>query len=117
MRAALQGAVTGIGSALTGTSGPLIAMPLLAASGVPIVDRIRLGQVAQLPIAACAAIVFIAAGDIAWSAAAANALVLAAGTLIGMRATTAIAPAVLRRASAVLMLITACSMAASAILS
>jgi len=108
--ASVSGFLTGTGSALTGTSGPLIAMPLLAWAGVPIVERIRAGQVAQLPIAATAALVFVAAGDIAWTVAAMSALALAAGTLLGMRITTALAPDVLRRAAAILMLLTACSM-------
>ena len=113
-RAALDGFVTGMGSALTGTSGPLIAMPLLARAGVPVLDRIRIGQVAQLPIAATAGAVFIAAGDIAWTVAATSALALGAGGLVGMRLGTSIAPAALSRIAAFLMLLTACSMIASA---
>lgn len=108
--ASVSGLLTGAGSALTGTSGPLIAMPLLAWAGMPIVARIRAGQVAQLPIAATAALVFVAAGDIAWTVAAMSALALAAGTLLGMRITTALAPDVLRRAAAILMLLSAASM-------
>jgi uncharacterized membrane protein YfcA len=108
--ATVNGFMTGAGSALTGTSGPLIAMPLLAWAGMPIVERIRAGQVAQLPIAAAAALVFVAAGDIAWTVAAMSALVLAAGTLLGMRITTALAPDALRRAAAILMLLSAASM-------
>lgn len=108
--APVSGLLTGTGSALTGTSGPLIAMPLLAWAGMPIVERIRAGQVAQLPIAATAALVFVAAGDIAWTVAAMSALALAAGTLLGMRITTALAPDVLRRAAAILMLLSAASM-------
>lgn len=117
LRAMMNGLVTGIGSALTGTSGPLIGMPLLAGSGVPIVERIRIAQVAQLPIAATAAAVFLAAGDIRWTAAAVSALALALGAILGMRLATALAPVVLRRASALLMLATALGMLASAFLS
>lgn len=113
--ATLNGLVTGAGSALTGTSGPLIAMPLLAWAGVPIVERIRAGQVAQLPIAATATLVFVAAGDIAWTVAAMSALTLAAGTLVGMRITTALAPGVLRRVAAILMLLSAFSMLGAAV--
>jgi uncharacterized protein len=113
LRAALDGFVTGMGSALTGTSGPLIAMPLLARSGLPTLERIRIGQVAQLPIAATAAAVFIAAGDIAWTVAAISALSLALGGLVGMRLGLSIAPAALSRIAGILMLLTACSMVAS----
>lgn len=115
-RHSTNGLLTGIGSALTGTSGPLIAMPLLAWAGIPIVERIRISQVAQLPIAATAAIVFISAGDIAWTVAATSAVALAAGALVGMRLTTALPPLILSKTVAVIMLITAFSMLGSAFL-
>jgi uncharacterized membrane protein YfcA len=92
-------------------------MPLLAWSGVPIVERIRIAQIAQLPIAAAAAAVFVIAGDIRWTGAMISALGLASGTLMGMRVGTALAPVILRRASATLMLLTAGTMLVSAFLS
>lgn len=112
--AAINGFVTGTASALTGTSGPLIAMPLLALAGVPIFERIRIGQVAQLPIAATAAAVFLSAGDIAWPVAVISALALAAGAVLGMRFTRTFKPTLLSRISAALMLLTAASMLGSA---
>lgn len=115
LRACVDGAVTGIASALTGTSGPLVAMPLLAFAGMPIRERIRVGQVAQLPIALTAAIVFILGGDIAWTAAVTSAAALAVGVLVGMAVTPRVAPIVLSRTAAVLMLATACGMLATAI--
>ena len=111
----VNGVVTGVASALTGTSGPMVAMPLLAFAGTPIRERIRIGQVAQLPIALTAAIVFGVAGDIGWTVALTSALALAAGVMGGMRVTPRVAPVALRRTAAVLMLATACSMLASAI--
>lgn len=115
LRTCVDGAVTGLASALTGTSGPLVAMPLLAFAGMPIRERIRIGQVAQLPIALTAAIVFIIGGDIAWTAAATSAAALAVGVLGGMALTPRVAPIVLSRTAAVLMLATACSTLAMAI--
>lgn len=115
LRAYVDGAVTGIASALTGTSGPLVAMPLLAFTGMPIRERIRVGQVAQLPIALTAAIVFIIGGDIAWTTATMSAAALAMGVLGGMTLTPRVAPSVLSRTAAVLMLATACSTLAMAI--
>jgi uncharacterized membrane protein YfcA len=102
-------------SALTGTSGPLIAMPLLAFAGMPIRERIRVGQVAQLPIALTATIVFVVGGDIAWTTAATSAAALAVGVLGGMTLTPRVAPVLLSRTAALLMLATACSTLAIAI--
>ena len=115
LRSYVNGAITGVASALTGTSGPMVAMPLLAFAGAPIRERIRVGQVAQLPIALTAAIVFAVGGDIAWSVAVASAIALAVGVVGGMRLTPRVAPAVLSRTAAALMLATACTMLASAI--
>lgn len=112
----VSGLVTGTGSALTGTSGPLIAMPLLARGGTGIVERIRVSQVSQLPIAATAAAVFLVAGDIAWMVAMACSAALAVGVVAGMRITLLVTPKVLSRTSAVLMLITGCAMLGSTLL-
>jgi uncharacterized membrane protein YfcA len=114
-RGYVNGALTGIASALTGTSGPMVAMPLLALAGMPIRSRIRTGQIAQLPIALTAASVFVVGGDIAWMVAAMSALALGAGVIGGMTLTPRVAPLVLSRVAALLMLATACSMLASAL--
>jgi len=109
----IEGVITGLASTLTGTSGPLVAMPLLAFSGVPIRERIRAGQVAQLPIALTAALVLVTAGVIAWNVALTSALALAIGVLAGMRVTPRVSPAILARAAALLMLATAAAMLVS----
>lgn len=115
LRGYANGALTGVASALTGTSGPMVAMPLLAFAGTPIRERIRIGQVAQLPIALTAALVFALGGDIAWPAAISSAIALAAGVLCGMQLTPRAAPVLLSRIAAALMIATACGMLASAI--
>jgi uncharacterized protein len=112
-RGAFDGAIAGVASALTGTSGPLVAMPLLARAGLTIRARIRAAQLAQLPIALTATIVFVLAGDVGWRAAGTSALALATGVLVGMRITPRVAPDLLARTSAWLMLATACAMLAS----
>lgn len=48
------GAVTGFGSALTGTGGPLLLVPLLVWLGQPVLVSIGLSQVIQVPIAVLA---------------------------------------------------------------
>jgi uncharacterized membrane protein YfcA len=109
------GALTGTASALTGTSGPLVGMPLLASTGMPIRERIRAGQVAQLPIALAAALVFLTAGDIGVTTALSCALALALGMAVGMRVTPRVAPRVLARIAALLMIATALAMSFSAL--
>ena len=51
---ALIGMVTGGASALTGTGGPLVLVPILIWLKVPVLTAIGLSQVIQLPIAALA---------------------------------------------------------------
>ena len=109
----IEGAITGLASTLTGTSGPLVAMPLLALSGVPIRERIRAGQVAQLPIALTAALVLVGAGAVGWRVALTSAVALAVGVLAGMRVTPRVSPGILARTAALLMLATAAAMLVS----
>ena len=51
LRVTAYGAITGAGSALTGTGGPLVLMPLLIAEGVAIRETISIARASQLPIA------------------------------------------------------------------
>lgn len=50
------GGVTGIGSALSGTGGPLVLVPLLVFLRIPALTAIGLSQVIQVPIAASATV-------------------------------------------------------------
>jgi uncharacterized membrane protein YfcA len=50
------GAVTGFGSAITGTGGPLILVPIVIFLGLPVLTAIGLSQAIQLPIAAFASV-------------------------------------------------------------
>jgi hypothetical protein len=58
------GAVTGFGSSLTGTGGPLILVPILLGLGVPVLTAIGLSQAIQLPIAVAATAGNAAAGTL-----------------------------------------------------
>jgi uncharacterized protein len=51
---AVVGAGTGFASALTGTGGPLVLIPILVALKLPVLAAIGLAQAIQLPIAALA---------------------------------------------------------------
>ena len=101
--AAGGGLATGFGSALTGTSGPMVAMPLLAWSGTPLRARIALGQVAQIPIALGATLVFAGFGDVPWSLAGWSSVALCAGLVAGARVAPWVRIGWLRRFAAVLM--------------
>ena len=50
------GIVTGFGSAITGTGGPLILVPLALFLGLPVLTAVGLSQAAQIPIATFASI-------------------------------------------------------------
>jgi uncharacterized membrane protein YfcA len=73
------GFITGFGSAITGTGGPLILVPLIIFLGLPVLTAIGLSQAIQLPIAA-----FASAGN--WMSGNLNfelALVIAAVMVVG----------------------------------
>lgn len=53
---AVIGAVTGVGSALSGTGGPLMLVPLLVFLRFPALTAVGLSQVIQVPIAASATV-------------------------------------------------------------
>ena len=56
------GIAGGFASALTGTGGPAVLMPILMWRGVPLLAAIALGQIVQLPIAAAATVGNLLAG-------------------------------------------------------
>ena len=48
------GMITGVGSALSGTGGPLVLVPILVWLKVPVLTAVGLSQAVQLPIASLA---------------------------------------------------------------
>jgi uncharacterized membrane protein YfcA len=91
------GAVTGIGSAMTGTGGPLILVPIAVWLGYPALAAVGLSQAVQVPIAASATVGNVAYGVIDWGATAILSVALIGGTAIGARAAHAVPTATLRR--------------------
>ncbi len=76
----LIGSVTGVGSALSGTGGPLVLVPLLVFLKLPALTAVGLSQVIQLPIAASASLGnYLYATIDVWVAAA-----IAVGLMIGV---------------------------------
>ena len=98
------GGFVGFGSALTGTGGPFLLVPLLLWLEVPILTTIGLSQAIQVPIAALATAGNIAFGELNVRLGAALAVALLVGTIIGARAAHKVSSLVLTRLVGVLML-------------
>ena len=79
------GAVTGVGSALSGTGGPLILVPIMVWLKVPVLTAIGLSQAIQLPIAALATAGNFLYGSVNITIGITLALSLMAGTAISAR--------------------------------
>ena len=79
------GAATGFGSAITGTGGPLLLVPILMWLELPILTAIGLGQVIQVPIALLATLGNVLYGSLDLRLGAVLAVALAAGTWLGAR--------------------------------
>jgi uncharacterized membrane protein YfcA len=81
----LIGMVTGFGSAMSGTGGPLILVPLLVWLELPILTAVGLSQVIQLPVAALATAGNLTYGRIDLAVALGVAVLLVAGVAVGAR--------------------------------
>jgi uncharacterized membrane protein YfcA len=97
------GAVTGVLSAISGTGGPLVLVPILLALKLPTLAAVGLSQAAQIPIAILATIGNFAYGDPNVSFGVALGLGLAAGTLAGAKIAHAVSREALTRGAAVLL--------------
>ena len=58
------GFATGFGSAITGTGGPLILVPIIVYLGLPVLSAIGLSQAIQIPIASFASVGNYVAGNL-----------------------------------------------------
>ena len=81
----LVGAITGFGSALTGTSGPVVSLPMFLLLRWPITTSLGSAQAVQLPIAAASTLSYLVLrpGVIEWPLAGAIAAGLAPCVAIG----------------------------------
>ena len=77
------GVVTGFGSALTGTGGPLILVPSVIYLGLPVLSAVGLSQVIQVPIALFASAGHWATGNLDLQLALVIAAAMVVGTLAG----------------------------------
>jgi uncharacterized protein len=77
------GAVVGFGSALTGTGGPVLLVPILLAFGVTVLRAVAVSQVAQLPVVASASLGYLDAGVTDVRLGTLLGVIAAAGTVLG----------------------------------
>lgn len=81
--AAVLGFAVGLGSALTGTGGPVLLVPLLMLRRQPLVATVAAAQAIQLPLALCASAAHWASGSLDLGLAAVLGALLLAGSLAG----------------------------------
>lgn len=91
------GVVTGFGSALSGTGGPLVLVPVLVWLRVPVLTAVGLSQAIQLPIAALATAGNFINGTVDMVIGGTIAGALMIGAAIGARLAHAVSQATLRR--------------------
>ena len=101
----LVGSVTGFGSAMTGTGGPLILVPLAIYLGVPALTAIGLSQAIQITIAAFASAANWSLGALNFELAAFVAAGVVVGTIAGALLIHRIATIHLRKIIAVLLIV------------
>ena len=107
---AAVGGGTGFLSALTGTGGPLVLVPILVALDVPILASIGLAQAIQLPVAAAATGGYWLLGALVLPLGLALGAGIGLGTWIGARVAHRLPTATLRRAVAALLVIVGTAM-------
>ncbi len=82
---AVIGALVGFASALTGTGGPVLLIPVMMLAGGATTAVIAAGQPIQIPIALAATVGFLAFGEIDWPLGIGLGLSQAVGTVAGAR--------------------------------
>jgi uncharacterized membrane protein YfcA len=100
------GAAAGFASALSGTGGPMVLVPLQAWRGKPLLEAIATGQLAQLPIALVATAGNAATGGVDLRFAALIGALLLPGVWVGPRVAHALPRGPFTRAVALLLLAT-----------
>ncbi len=97
----LLGFLMGFGSALTGTGGPVLLVPVLMFMNVQALTAIAVSQPVQIPIAAAAAIGFSLFGEIDLLLGTMLGVIQSIGVILGARIAHAVRPDQLRRIVAV----------------
>ena len=79
------GALVGFGSALTGTGGPVLLIPIMLLVGGSVVATIAASQPIQVPIAIFATAAFLTYGELDWELGLVLGLAQVAGVVVGAR--------------------------------
>jgi uncharacterized membrane protein YfcA len=79
------GVLVGFGSALTGTGGPVLLIPVMLLLGGGVVVTIAASQPIQVPIAIFATAAFLAYGELDWELGLVLGLAQVAGVIVGAR--------------------------------
>ena len=99
------GGVTGFFSALTGTGGPAVLIPLLLWMDVPALSAVASAQAIQLPIAGLATLTNVVHGQLDVPLSLCLGAGLSAGVWAGARVAQSLNPVLLRRVIAVVLLV------------
>jgi uncharacterized membrane protein YfcA len=91
------GGITGFGSALSGTGGPLVLIPILMWMKLPLLTAVGLSQVIQLPVAALASVGNFQLGEVDVGASLTIAVLLVLGVTVGARLAHRLPAALLKR--------------------
>lgn len=102
---AFIGGLTGFGSALTGTGGPIILVPILIWLRLPVLTAIGLSQIIQVPIGSLATIGNFTYGHVNVPVGIGVAVILMAGVAVGVRIAHAVPAHSLKRAVAVVLIL------------
>ena len=100
------GIIVGLGSALTGTGGPVLLVPLLIWLGLPAIMSVGLSQAIQVPIAAMASVGNLWTGNVDLGLGALLSIGIVIGSTIGARMAHALPTFVLARAVAIALVLT-----------
>jgi len=104
LQLAAIGLLTGAGSALSGTGGPLLLVPILVWLQMPVLTAVGLSQVIQLPVAALASAGNFMHGSIDFAVGAGIAVLLMIGVALGAGLAHRISAAMLKRMVAIALL-------------
>ncbi|WP_439379951.1 sulfite exporter TauE/SafE family protein [Amycolatopsis lexingtonensis] len=98
------GVFVGFGSALTGTGGPVLLVPVLLALGVPALTTVAAGQLVQLPLVGFASLGYAAHGSVHFGLGSLLGVLAAVGVLLGARIARRLPGRHLHRVAAVALL-------------
>lgn len=104
--ACAAGCAVGLGSAVTGTGGPVVLWPLMMAAKQEVRSALLMAQAIQLPIAVCASMIHMASGETNFKLSVMVGVVLVAGALVGQAIAGFLSARLLRTAVCLLLIAT-----------